>query len=150
MSRVLGRVNDVLQAVNYIQNTVFPSYVRDNEPSSWKEIINIPKRLNLYLPDSAIDFINKEEIKIVNNPFRKYTLTSVPEDETEKRYIVFPSKKANKEFEREYAFYLGNLLSHYQIDTEEEFLENGKEFDDVLPILFDYLITKENGNILHK
>ena len=92
MSKILGRAIDVLGTINYIQETDIPKYRRDNNVSSWSIVEDVPNKLKIYLPESAIDFINKEEISIVKSPFRKYTLTSVPTYPDEKRFIRFPSK----------------------------------------------------------
>lgn len=146
MSRILGRTYDVLQISNTLKNNSFPIYVRDNRESSWEKIDNIINEIEDYLPNIAIDFINKEKISILKNPLRIYTFTSVPEYKDEKRFIRFPSIKPKKEFEREYAFYLGLLLSSYQIDTEEEILELGKEYDDIIPLLIEYIYLKEEKN----
>ncbi len=144
MSRVLGRAMDVLQIVNYLQESELPKFFDDKTPTTWEEVENVKNKLKIYLPDSAIDFINKENIIIKKSPLRRYTLTSVPEYKDEKRFIRFPSNKPIKKFEREYAFYLGLLLSSYQIDTQEELLETGKEYDDILPLILEYLYMKDN------
>lgn len=146
MSKILGRAYDVLNTVNYIQESGIPRYKWDKNKSSWESIEEVPNKLKIYLPESAIEFIEKEKIEIKKSPLRFYTLTNVPEYEDETRYIRFCSNKPYKEFEREYSFYIGCLLSSYQIDTEEELLEMGKEYDDLLPILFDYLYLKTYGD----
>ena len=146
MSKILGRAQDVLNIISCIQELNIPKYNRNNSISSWEVIEDVPNKLKIYLPDSAIEFIDKEKIKITKSPLRLYTLTSIPEYEDEERFIRFPSLKPYKEFEREYAFYIGALLSSYQIDTQEELLEMGKEYDDLLPLLMDYLYLKSTGN----
>ena len=145
MSRILGRSIDVLQIVTYLQESNIPKYKKDKKDSTWDNIKNVSNEISIYLPNSAIDFLNKGEITIKKSPLRLYTLTSVPDFPDEKRFIKFPSNKPIKEFEREYAFYLGLLLAKCHIDTEEELLELGTEFDDLLPLLLDYLHLKENN-----
>lgn len=145
MSRILGRANDVLNISNTLKNTDLLSYNKDNRKSSWEKIDNIKEELIDYLPSIAIDFINKDKISILKNPLRIYTFTSVPEYKDENRIIRFPSLTPKKEFEREYAFYLGLLLSSYQNDTEEELLELGREYDDIIPLLIEYVYLKENN-----
>lgn len=145
MSRILGRVNDVLQISKELQK-INQKYKKDNAISSWEEIEEIKDNLSLYLPDIAIDFLNKDKISILKSPFRIYTFTNVPEYEDETRYIRFPSEKPKQEFEREYAFYLGLLLSSYQKDTEEEMFEIGNEYDDLLPLLLEYLYLNKTGS----
>ena len=145
MSRVLGRAMDVLQIVNYLQDSEIPKYITDKSITTWEAIEQVPNKLKIYLPDSAIDFINKEKIQLKKNPLRKYVFTSVPDYPDEKRYIVFPSLKPRRIYERDYAFYLGLLLSSYKKDNQEELLENCKEYDDLLALLIDYLYLKANG-----
>ena len=145
MSRILGRSYDVLQTINYIQQNNIPICYRNVESTSWEEVENVPNKVSIYLPESAINFIKKDKISLRKNPFRRATFISVPEYPDEKRFIVYPSFKAVKEFEREYAFYLGCLLSGYKKDNQEEILETGREYDDILPLLMDYLYLKSIG-----
>lgn len=145
MSRILGRSYDVYQLVDYLQNNELVDFKKDKSNSSWNIIENVKNDIKPYLPDIAIDFINEEKIDILRSPLRIYTFTSVPQYSDEKRFIRYPSLKPIKEYEREYAYYLGLLLTSYQIDTEEEFLEIGREYDDILPLLIDYLYLKINN-----
>lgn len=144
MSRLLGRSNDVLSISDELQYD-FPKYQKDETIIPWDEIEKTKNDVFEYLPDVAIDFINKEKIDVLKSPFRLYTFTSVPEYKDEKRFIRFPSKNNKKEYLREYAFYLGLLLSSYQTDNEEEYLEIGKEYDDILPLVLDYIYLKHNN-----
>ena len=145
MSRILGRAFDILQITDQLNEREISTFKKNKNISSWKKIENVPKELSIYLPDSAIDFINEKKISLKKNPLRIYTYTSVPEYEDEERYIRFCSNKPYEEFEREYAFYIGLLLSSYQMDTEEEFMELGREYDEILPILIDYIYLKNNN-----
>ena len=65
MSRVLGRAMDVLQIVNYLQDSELPKYIKDKSTTTWEAIEQVPNKLKIYLPDSAIDFINKDTEEIV-------------------------------------------------------------------------------------
>ena len=145
MSKVLGRVNDVLNASIAFKESDIPKYKKERSTTTWDNIEKVKEDLKIYLPEIAINFINKDKISIYKNPLRIYTFTSVPKYVDEKRYIRYPSISPKKEFEREYAFYLGLLLSSYHMDTEEELLEVGKEYDDILPLLLDYLYMKNNN-----
>ena len=116
MSRLLGRAYDVLSITNYLKDGKIEKFKRDNKLSTWQDIEDTPKKLSLYLSNKAIDFLNREKIYISKSPLRKNTFISVPEFPYEKRIIRFPSLKPKEEFKREYGYFLGTLLSYYQIE----------------------------------
>ncbi len=143
MSREMGKSYEVYQIACTLNEAKLPSYKKDSNECSWNEIDTTPERLEIYLPDKAIEFLTSKKVKIYKNPFRKYTLTQVPEDDKEDRYIVFPSLKPKEEFKRELMFYFGMLLSSYHIDDSENFYIIPGEYDDVLPNILEYLCLKE-------
>ena len=144
MSREMGKSYEVYQIASELNKTSFPVYRRDNRESSWDEIETTPERLELYLPDVAIDFLTSKKVKLYKTPFRKYTLTQIPENNQEDRFIKFPSLRPKEEFKRELMFYMGMLLSSYHIDDpEDEYIIPG-EYDDLLPNILEYLSLKED------
>ena len=145
MSKILGRVNDVLNVSKELKEADIPKYIKDKSKTTWDNIEKVKNDLSIYLPDIAIDFINQDKIYMYKSPLRIYTFTSIPEYEDERRFIRYPSLTPKKEFEREYSFFLGLLLSSYHMDTQEEIMEIGKEYDDILPLLLDYLYMKQNN-----
>jgi hypothetical protein len=145
MSRVFGRSYDVYQISKLLQEEPIKKFKRDNSLSSWGEIGEAPEKIEMYLPDEAVDFLLREKIKIMKNPFMKYTLTQVPDNASESRFVKFPSLLPREEFKRELLFYVGMLLSDYRKDSKNE--ENGieNEYMDVIPLILEYLILKEEN-----
>ncbi len=145
MSRVFGRSYDVYNISKKLQDARFERYKRDNSVSTWNDISESPEKIEMYLPDIAIDYLTSKKIKIMRTPFLKYTLTQIPDNEEQSRFIKFPSLIPKEEFKRELLFYVGMILSDYKKDSKDE--DNGieNEYIDVIPLLLEYLILKEEG-----
>ena len=142
MSRIYGKAYEVYNITKDLEETKLPKYKRDNTKSSWDEIETTPEKIEIYLPDRAIDFLTSKKTKIMKTPFLKYTLTQVPEEESEERFIRFPSLSPKEEFKRELMFYMGMLLSSYNRDNPKEEYGIPNEYDDTLPLLLEYLYLK--------
>ena len=134
MSRIYGKAYEVYNITKDLEETKLPKYKRDNTKSSWDEIETTPEKIEIYLPDRAIDFLTSKKTKIMKTPFLKYTLTQVPEEESEERFIRFPSLSPKEEFKRELMFYMGMLLSSYNRDNPKEEYGIPNEYDDTLPL----------------
>ena len=145
MSRILGRVNEVVDICEFIKKYDIPKFKNDNSKTTWDSVEKTIDVVSLYLPEKAINYLKEDKICIKKNPFRKYTFISIPENEREKRLIRFPSLSAKEEYKRELSFFLGTILSYYNNDKEDIF-EVSSEYDNVLPYLLDYLYLKESNN----
>jgi hypothetical protein len=145
MSRIIGRMYDVYQISTELNSVRFPKYKKDYRECSWDDIEKTPERIEMYLPEKAIDFLSSKKIKIMRTPFLKYTLTQIPDKEEEDRYIKFPSLLPKIEFKRELMFYIGTLLSSYHGDSPGNIYTIPGEYDDVLPLLLEYLYLKDAG-----
>ena len=106
MSRVFGRSYDVYNISKELQDAKFERFKRDNSISTWDKISESPEKIEMYLPDVAIDFLTSKKIKIMRTPFLKYTLTQIPDNEEQSRFIKFPSLLPRNEFKRELLFYV--------------------------------------------
>ena len=142
MSRICGRAYDVYSITKDLEETKLPKYKKDNTKTSWDEIEITPEKIEIYLPDKAIDFLASKKTKIMKTPFLKFTLTQIPEEENEERFIKFPSLTPKEEFKRELMFYMGMLLSSYNKDNPNEKYGIPNEYDDTLPLLLEYLYLK--------
>ena len=142
MSRVFGRAYDVFQVSNLLNEAKLPRYKKDYRECSWDDIETTPERIELYLPDRAIEFLSSKKVKIMKTPFLKYTLTQIPDTDEEDRFIKFPSLLPKEEFKRELLFYLGMLLSSYREDEQDEDYGIPGEYEDTLPLLLEYLYLK--------
>ena len=142
MSRIYGRAYDVYSITKDLEETKLPKYKKDNTKTSWDEIEITPEKIEIYLPDKAIDFLASKKTKIMKTPFLKFTLTQITEEENEERFIKFPSLTPKEEFKRELMFYMGMLLSSYNKDNPNEKYGIPNEYDDTLPLLLEYLYLK--------
>lgn len=147
MSRLYGRIYDVHRVTEELLESekYLPKYKKDTKLSSWQEIETTPEKVEMYLPDQAIDFLMSKKIKIYKNPLREYTLVSLPTEADEERKVVFNSLLPYNEFKRELMFYVGMILSDYNHDKEENLYEIPHEYDDLLPLLLEYLYMKKAG-----
>lgn len=145
MSKILGKVDEVADICDYIQDSSIEKYKTDNKKTTWSDVIKTINLTSLHLSETVSDYIVKDEIYITKNPLRKYTFISVPEYKNEKRIIRFPSLVAKEEYKREILFFVGCILSCYKSD-KEDFFEIPGEFDDVLPLFLDYLYLADTNN----
>ena len=116
MSRVYGRSNDVYQISKKLNETEFNEYKKDNRKCSWDDITDTPEKIDMYLPESAINFLTNKKIIIKKNLFSKYTATQIPDNEKEDRIIKFPSAHPKEEYKKDLMFYMGLLLSSFRPD----------------------------------
>ena len=142
MSRILGRIYDVYNTTKELEEAKLPKFKIDNRETSWKDIVTTPEKLEYYYSDKVKDFLLSKKVKLMKTPFAKYTLTQVPENEIEDRFIRFPSLTPKNEFKRELMFYMGMLLSSYRQDKDNIY-EISSEYDDTLPLLMEYLYLKD-------
>ena len=145
MSRLLGRSYDAYQISKDIKEAKIKKYKDDNSKTTWKEIEESPEKYQMYLPESAIDFLTQKKIKVCRTPFLLYAEMQIPSNDEEDRYIKFPSKKAIIKYKDELAYYIGMLLANYKIDDEENLYTFPKEYTDLLPLLIVYAEMKVNG-----
>lgn len=145
MSRVFGKAFDVYNVAKELKETKFERYKRDNRECSWTDIEQTPEKIEIYLPDRAIDFLSSKKTKIIKTPFNRYTNMQIPGKENEERYIRFPSLLPKIEFKRELIYYMGMLLSSYREDDLSEDLGIREEYEDVLPLILEYLYLKSVG-----
>lgn len=145
MSRAFGRIQEVYDITRLLQDTELPKYKTDRKRCTWEDIAETPERVEIYLPDQAIEFLASKPIKIMNSPFLRYTLTQIPDTEEEDRFIKFTSKIPRDEFKRELMFYVGMLLSSYNPDDLTDIFNTPGEYDDTLPLYLEYLYLKFAG-----
>lgn len=145
MSRVMGKSYEVYQISKELNEANIPKYKNDTRDTNWKVIEETPEQIEMYLPDCAIEFLAKKKVKILKTPFLKFTLTQIPDDDKEDRFIKFPSLFPKQEFRRELMFYMGMLLASYNQDKDAETYNIPMEYEDTLPLLLEYLYMKEEG-----
>ncbi len=145
MSRILGRSYDVYLASKELKDAHIRKYKDDHTKTSWKSIDESPEKYQMYLPDSAIEYLTDKKIKICKDPFLLYTEMQIPCNEEEDRYIKFPSMIPIEKFKTELAYFIGMLLADYHVDNEETLYSFPKEYSDLLPLLIVYLRLKVDG-----
>ena len=145
MSRVYGRAYDVYSITKLLEETEIKKYKRDNQKTTWADIEYTPEKIITYLPDCAIDFLAEKKVKIMKTPFLKYTMTQIPDNEEQDRFIKFPSLIPKEEFKRELMFYIGMILSNYNRDNDSDEYEISDEYEDTLPLLLEYIYLKLAG-----
>ena len=145
MSRLLGRSYDAYTVSKELKEAKIRKYKPDNTVTTWKSVENSPEKYEMYLPESAIDFLKSKKIKIYRTPFLIYTDMQIPTMEDQERYIRFPSKIPIERFKTELAYFIGMLLADYRGDDEENLYSFPKEYSDLLPNLLVYFQLKEEG-----
>ena len=145
MSRLYGRAFDVYQISNYLNGKKIPKYNEDNSKISIDELIDSSAILDLYLPQSAIDFILEYPIHIVKSPFIPRNMSSFPTKENPNATIFFKGMNFKKEQKRELNFFLGSVLSNINPDELPKKDNIPCEYGDILPLLLEYLYLKETN-----
>ena len=145
MSRILGRSYDVYLASKELREARIKKYKDDYTRTTWESVISSPEKYKIYLPQSALEFLDSKPIKIRRDPFFFFLEMQIPDTDNQDRYIMFPSFIAVENFKTEYAYYIGMLLSYYHTDNEEDLYTFPKEYSDLLPMLMVYLHLKANG-----
>ena len=145
MSRLYGRAFDVFQMSNSFKNYKIPKYNEDNKKVSLDELINSTDVLDLYLPQSAIDYIVNYPIHIVKSPIIPKNASEFPNINNPNATIYFKGINFKEEQKRDLVFFLGCVLS--QINPDELPKENNLpcEYGDILPLLLEYIYLKENN-----
>lgn len=145
MSRLYGRAFDVFQMSNSFKNYKIPKYNEDNKKVSLDELINSTDVLDLYLPQSAIDYIVNYPIHIVKSPIIPKNASEFPNINNPNATIYFKGLNFKEEQKRDLTFFLGCVLS--QINPDELPKENNLpcEYGDILPLLLEYIYLKENN-----
>ena len=147
MSRTIGKAYDVYNISCVLRDSPIENYHHDRSKLTWKEIESVPEKIEIYLPKETVDFLLEEKVKLYRRPFKKYTDFQIPDPLDKRRGVFFPSKKPYKEFARELAFYLGVLFSTYSPNKEADAFSNPREYNDILPLLMEYLYAKETDDV---
>lgn len=145
MSRTYGKSNITYDFYEELLDTKIPKYKKDKRESSWEAIRDIDNKIKLYLPEQAIELLGSKRTVILRQPFRRKTISVIPAEPEGVRAIVFPRNAPYKENEYEYMYYLGRLLSVVNPDDMFDFYVPG-EYDEVIPLLLEYLYVKEHGD----
>ena len=145
MSRLYGKSVDVYSASYKLVDRKIPKYKRDRSKTTWEEVIISPEEIEIYLPQNAIDIIEKNPIKIIQSPLAFKSASLLPKNDKEEPVMFFPRYSAIEEYKRELVFFLGELLSSKVPDKLPDDNSIPCEYSDVLGLLLEYLYLKENG-----
>lgn len=145
MSRLYGRAFDVYQTSIELKNSNLEKYKEDNKKISLDELINSTDVLDIYLPESAIDYIVNYPIHIVKSPLVPRNMTQLPTLLERHATIYFKGIYLKEEQKRELSFFLGSVLS--MMNPDELPKENNLpcEYGDTLSLLLEYLYLLENN-----
>ena len=145
MSRLFGRTFDLYSISTLLSNTKLCKYTGDNRTISWDEVKEVKEKIEPYLTNKTKDILQKHKIipvsrfKILDN----MAISSFPMFGDSDSEIMFPSKKAKAEYKRVYAYFLGQVLSNYNLDGENDNFGVPNEYDDVLPLLIEYMYLND-------
>ncbi len=145
MSRLYGRAFDVYQMSNYILSAKIPKYNEDNKKITLDELINSSGIIELYIPESAIDYIVNYPIHIVKSPIIPRNMSEFPNKTNPNATIYFKGFNFKEEHKRDLNFFLGCVLSQVNPDKLPKNNDLPCEYGDILPLLLEYLYLKENN-----
>lgn len=145
MSRLYGRAFDVYQTSNYILQAKIPKYNDDNKKITFEELIDSTGDVEIYLPQTAIDYIINYPIHIVKSPIIPRNMSEFPNKNNPNATIYFKGINFKEEQKRDLVFFLGCVLSHVNPDELPKNNDLPCEYGDILPLLLEYLYLKENN-----
>ena len=144
MSRLYGRAFDVYQMSNYISETNIPRYIEDKKNISVDDLESTSTILNFYLPDSAIEYIENNNIHILKSPFFPKNMSALHNEKNREASIFFKGVNFKEEHKRELVFFLGAVLSQINADEMPKKDDLPCEYGEIFPLLLEYIYLKEN------
>ena len=142
MSRLYGRSYDVYRMSRYINELNIPKYKEDNKKVSMDELIDSTAILDLYLPKSAIEYIENCPIEIVKSPLIPRNASKIPTKEDNTAIIYFKGLNFKEENKRELCFFLGTVLSLINPDKLPKDDDLPCEYGDLFSLLLEYIYLK--------
>ena len=144
MSRLFGRSYDVYGVSKHLEKCLFPVYFGDENKTTWESVVEAPSKIELYLPQKTIDYINNTPIKLCRSFFTREVLMFFPPNGKEAT-LCFPPGKAKEEYKRDAIFFTGRLLANHSKDYLPKQNDIACSCNDVLPLLLEYLYLREIG-----
>ncbi len=145
MSRLYGRMDDVYSISKLLVESDFEEYKKNKQVIDFESLISSPSKIELYLPQRSIDFINETDIAFSRSLFCKEVQMLVPTSKNETPSLCFPRGKLIEEYKNDVIFFIGRLLANISPDFMPKEFDIACEYSDVLAILLEYLYLKENG-----
>lgn len=145
MSRLYGKSIDVYQTSKYLIDASLKKYKPDKTKTSEEELSSCPEKIELYLPDNAIEIIENNPIRIVLSPLAMKKASHLPTKKGEEPTLIFPRNKPIEEYKRELVFFLGTIISLSSPDLLPKDDNIPCEYGDLISLLLEYLYLKEIG-----
>ena len=147
MSRIYGYSDSVYDVYNDLNNSKILKYNKDNNKTTWDDVINSVNDIDFYIPIEFKKSMENNKIRILRVPsiFNKNTIISTPTEEDEDPTIIFPSRSAKEEYKKELIYFIGVLLREVNCDNMPDLYNIPIEYNDVLPLILEYLYLKNNN-----
>lgn len=147
MSRIYGYSDSVYDVYNDLNNSKILKYNKDNNKTTWDDVINSVNDIDFYIPIEFKKSMENNKIRILRVPsiFNKNTIISTPTEEDEDPTIIFPSRSAKEEYKKELVYFIGVLLREVNCDNMPDLYNIPIEYNDVLPLILEYLYLKNNN-----
>ncbi len=147
MSRIYGYSDSVYDVYNDLNNSKILKYNKDNNKTTWDDVINSVNDIDFYIPIEFKKSMENNKIRILRVPsiFNKNTIISTPTEEDEDPTIIFPSRNAKEEYKKELIYFIGVLLREVNCDNTPDLYNIPIEYNDVLPLILEYLYLKNNN-----
>ena len=143
MSRLYGRTPDIYNVSKYIMENYNGKYQKDKTKISYDELEKSRDRLEIYLPESVIDYLKNTQIDVSWNLFIKDTIYSGYGEA--RNAIIFPTKQIKEDYKRDYVYFIGDLLRRLSLDYIPDEFDIRCQYSDVLPLLMEYLFLRDCG-----
>ena len=142
MSRLYGRSYDVYRMSRYINELKLQKYKEDNRKITLDELIDSTAVLDLYLPKTAIEYLENCPIEIVKSPLIPRNASKIPTKEDNSAIIFFKGFNFKEEYKRELCFFLGTILSIINPDKLPKDDDLPCEYGDLFSLLLEYIYLK--------
>ena len=145
MTRLYGKSLDVYSFSRCIVDSNVPKYKKDNKKTTWEEVENSPRKIEMYLPNSALEIIEKNPIRIARSPLFVKSSFLLPSNDDEEPIQFFSRYNPIEEYKRELVLSLGKMLSSVNKDDMPEENDIPCEYSDFIGFFLESLYMKETG-----
>ncbi len=145
MSRLSGRSMELYQTSRLLAESNIPKYKIDKGKTNWEDVVMAPEKIDIYLPENAVEILESNPVKIVHYPSLFKQTASLPEKDGEEPLLFFPRHNAIEEYKNNLVFFLGEILANKSKDSLPDFYTIPCEYNVLLPLLMEYLYLKEEN-----
>ena len=147
MSRLYGKSSEVYSISKLLVDSNIKPHTINKKRISNEELETCPEKIEIYLPDKAIEIISNTPIRIVFSPLAIKDTCLLPKNKTEEPTMYFSRWNPIEENKRELVLFLGQFLSSNSLDRIPDDNTIPCEFNELISLLLEAFYLKEEGKL---